>query len=142
MKDFRLAEGEYRFACLVWENEPLPSGQLAALADKTLGWNKSTSYTVLNKLCDRGVLQNESGSVTALIRQEEVQRAESAAVVEKTFGGSLPRFVAAFLNSKPISREEAEAIRVLLDRRNRRNKSCPSLYFGFCAPVFGACWLR
>ena len=116
MKDFRLAEGEYRFACLVWENEPLPSGQLAALADKTLGWKKSTSYTVLKKLCDRGVLQNKGGSVTTLIRQEEVQRAESAAVVEKTLGGSLPRFVAAFLNSKPISREEAEAIRVLLDQ--------------------------
>ena len=101
----RLADGEYRFACLVWDNEPLPSGQLVALAAEGLGWKKSTTYTVLKKLCERGVLQNA----------EDVQQAESAAVVDKTFDGSLPRFVAAFLNSKPISDAEAAEIRALLD---------------------------
>lgn len=111
----RLAEGEYRFACLVWANEPLPSGRLAALAADALGWKKSTAYTVLKKLCERGILRNEGGTVTARIKKEEVQRAESAAVVDKTFDGSLPRFVAAFLNSQPISREEAAEIRAMLD---------------------------
>ena len=97
----RLADGEYRFACLVWDNEPLPSGQLVALAAEGLGWKKSTTYTVLKKLCERGVLQNADGRVTSLIKKEDVQQAESAAVVDKTFDGSLPRFVAALLNSKP-----------------------------------------
>ena len=110
----RLADGEYRFACLVWDNEPLPSGQLVTLAAAALGWKKSTTYTVLKKLCERGVLQNSDGQVTSLIRREDVQQAESAAVVDKTFGGSLPRFVAAFLNSKPISEAEAAEIRALL----------------------------
>ena len=110
-----LAQGEYRFAALVWHNEPIASGRLAALAASELGWKKSTSYTVLKKLCDRGILHNEGGTVTALVKQEQVQQNESAAVVERTFDGSLPRFVAAFLNTKPISKEEAAAIRKLLD---------------------------
>ena len=101
----RLAEGEYRFACLVWDHEPLPSGELV----------KSTTYTVLKKLCDRGVLQNEGGTVTSRVARQTVQCAESAAVVDKTFGGSLPRFVAAFLRTKPISDAEAAEIRALLD---------------------------
>ena len=119
MKEIRLAEGEYRFAGLVGDHEPLGSGQLAALADNELGWKKRTAYTVLKKLCERGILQNEGGVVTALVKRDEVQQAESAAVVDRTFGGSLPRFVAAFLNSKPISREEAAAIRALLDEAER-----------------------
>ena len=115
----RLADGEYRFACLVWDNEPLPSGQLVALAADALGWKKSTTYTVLKKFCERGILKNADGHVTSLIKKEDVQQAESAAVVDKTFGGSLPRFVAAFLNSKPISDAEAAEIRTLLDAAHR-----------------------
>ena len=111
----RLAEGEYRFAALVWANEPLSSGQLVRLAADALGWKKSTTYTVLKKLCSRGILRNEGGTVTSLVKQDAVQRQESAAVVDRTFGGSLPRFVAAFLNEKPISAEEAAQIRALLD---------------------------
>lgn len=114
-KMLRLAEGEYRFATLVWENEPLPSGQLVRLAADALGWKKSTTYTVLKKLCERGILCNENGTVTALIKQSAVQQQESTAVVERTFGGSLPRFVAAFLNEKPISAAEAAEIRAILD---------------------------
>lgn len=114
-KILRLAEGEYRFATLVWENEPLPSGQLVRLAADALGWKKSTTYTVLKKLCERGILCNENGTVTALVKQSAVQQQESTAVVERTFGGSLPRFVAAFLNEKPISAAEAAEIRAILD---------------------------
>ena len=111
----RLADGEYRFAALVWANEPLSSGQLVRLAADALGWKKSTTYTVLKKLCERGVLQNTDGTVTSLVAKQAVQCAESAAVVDKTFGGSLPRFVAAFLSAKPISDDEAAEIRALLD---------------------------
>lgn len=118
----RLAEGEYRFAALVWANEPLSSGQLVRLAADALGWKKSTTYTVLKKLCSRGILRNESGTVTALVKQDAVQRQESAAVVDRTFGGSLPRFVAAFLNEKPISAEEAAQIRALLDAAQQREE--------------------
>ena len=110
----RLAEGEYRFAALVWANEPLSSGQLVRLAADALGWKKSTTYTVLKKLCSRGILRNEGGTVTALVKQDAVQRQESAAVVDRTFGGSLPRFVAAFLNEKPI--------RALLDAAQQREE--------------------
>lgn len=118
----RLAEGEYRFAALVWANEPLSSGQLVRLAADALGWKKSTTYTVLKKLCSRGILRNEGGTVTALVKQDAVQRQESAAVVDRTFGGSLPRFVAAFLNEKPISTEEAAQIRALLDAAQQREE--------------------
>ena len=104
-QDYRLAEGEYRFACLVWANEPLGSGQLVALANEALGWKKSTTYTVLKKLCERGILHNANGTVTALVKQAQVQQEESAAVVQKSFGGSLPRFVAAFLNT-PSARKK------------------------------------
>ena len=111
----RLAEGEYRFACLVWDHEPLPSGRLVTLAADALGWKKSTTYPVLKKLCERGVLQNNGGTVTSVVAKQAVQCAESAAVVDQTFGGSLPRFVAAFLSAKPISEAEAAEIRALLD---------------------------
>lgn len=128
-QDYRLAEGEYRFACLVWANEPLGSGQLVALANEALGWKKSTTYTVLKKLCERGILHNANGTVTALVKQAQVQQEESAAVVQKSFGGSLPRFVAAFLNTSSISEEEAAAIRAMLDdapppRQRRLNAAC------------------
>lgn len=118
----RLAEGEYRFASLVWDNEPLTSGLLVTLAAEALGWKKSTTYTVLKKLCERGVLQNEGGQVTALVKRSAVQCAESAAVVDRTFEGSLPRFVAAFLNSKPITSKEAAEIRALLDAAALQDK--------------------
>lgn len=114
-KMLRLAEGEYRFATLVWENEPLPSGQLVRLAADALGWKKSTTYTVLKKLCERGILCNTDGVVTSLVKQSAVQQQECTAVVDRTFGGSLPRFVAAFLNEKPISKAEAAEIRAMLD---------------------------
>lgn len=89
-QDYRLAEGEYRFACLVWANEPLGSGQLVALANEALGWKKSTTYTVLKKLCERGILHNANGTVTALVKQAQVQQEESAAVVQKALAAACP----------------------------------------------------
>lgn len=111
----RLGESEYRFACLVWQNEPVASGQLVKLAAEEMGWKKSTTYTVLHKLIEKGILQNQDSQVTSLVGQGEVQRSESAAVVDKTFSGSLPSFVAAFLDGKGITPEEARQIRRMLE---------------------------
>ncbi len=110
----RLADGEYRFACLVWDNEPLPSGQFVTLAAAALGWKKSTTYTVLKKLCERGVLQNSDGQVTSLIRREDVQQARV-----RSGGQDLWRQSAALCSRvfelKADRDAEAAEIRALLD---------------------------
>ena len=116
MDNLRLAEGEYRFACIVWENEPLPSGKLVELCQKQLGWKKSTTYTVLKKLVDRGVLRNENAVVTAAVPKDAVLREESRAVVERTFEGSLPSFVAHFMGGRTISDAEADELKAIIDR--------------------------
>ena len=105
MKNLRLAEGEYRFARIVWENEPLPSGKLVELALKEMGWKKSTTYTVLKKLVDRGILRNENAVVTSVVPREAVLREESRAVVERSFDGSLPSFLAHFMGGRTIPDE-------------------------------------
>lgn len=116
MEHLRLAEGEYRFARIVWENEPLPSGKLVELSRKELGWKKSTTYTVLKKLVERGVLRNENAVVTAVIPQDEILREESRAVVDRAFEGSLPSFLAHFMGGKTISDAEADELKALIDR--------------------------
>ena len=117
----RLAEGEYRFARIVWEHEPLPSGKLVELSQQELGWKKSTTYTVLKKLVERGVLRNENAVVTAVIPQEEILREESRAVVERTFEGSLPSFLAHFMGGKTISDDEADALKAIIDQYREGN---------------------
>ena len=116
MDNLRLAEGEYRFACIVWDNEPLPSGRLVDLCARLLGWKKSTTYTVLKKLVDRGILRNDNAVVTAAVPKEEVLRGESRAVVERTFEGSLPSFLAHFMGGRTISDEEADELKAIIDR--------------------------
>ncbi len=116
MDNLRLAEGEYRFACIVWENEPLPSGKLVELSLEQLGWKKSTTYTVLKKLVARGVLRNENAVVTAAVPKEEVLREESRAVVERAFEGSLPSFLAHFMGGRTISDAEADELKRVIDR--------------------------
>ena len=119
MDHLRLAEGEYRFACIVWEHEPLSSGKLVELSQQELGWKKSTTYTVLKKLVDRGVLRNENAVVTAAIPKEQILREESRAVVERTFEGSLPSFLAHFMGGKTISDAEADELKAIIDRFRR-----------------------
>ena len=114
-QDYRLAEGEYRFACLVWANEPLGSGQLVALANEALGWKKSTTYTVLKKLCDRGIFRNQDGLVTSVLSQKEFQSRQSRRFVEDTFSGSLPAFIAAFAEGGELSDRELLEIRRMID---------------------------
>ncbi len=111
----KLAEGEYRFACIVWEHEPLPSGKLVELSLERLGWKKSTTYTVLKKLVDRGILRNENAVVSAVIPKDEVLREESRAVVERTFNGSLPSFLAHFMGGRTISDAEADELKAVID---------------------------
>jgi len=115
-KDLKLYDAELRFACIVWENEPVQSGELTRICEHELGWKRTTTYTVLKRLCTRGILQNEGSIVTALIKREQVQQYESHTVMEKSFGGSLPKFVAAFLAGEKLTDKEAEEIKSMIDR--------------------------
>lgn len=116
MDELKLAEGEYRFACIVWDNEPLPSGRLVELCREQLGWKKSTTYTVLKKLVERGVLRNEGAVVSSVVPKEEILRKESRTVVERTFAGSLPSFLAHFMGGRTITDAEADELKSLIDQ--------------------------
>ena len=115
MSDIRMGAAEAKFADLIWENEPLPSGQLAKLAEGELGWKKTTSFTVLKRLCDRGIFQNDGGTVTSRLSREEYYALHSQQYVEETFGGSLPAFLAAFSSRKKFSDREIDALKKLID---------------------------
>jgi len=111
----RLFDGESRFMNIIWDNEPIPSGRLVELCAEKLGWKKSTTYTMLKRLGEKGFVKNESSTVTSTVTRGEVQAAESAMVVEQTFAGSLPGFLVSFLGGKTISDEEAEELKRLID---------------------------
>lgn len=115
MKEYKLAEGEARFAKLIWEREPISSPELVKLCEKEFAWKKSTTYTVLKKLCDRGIFQNENAVVTSLISEEEFNGYKSRKFVEDSFGGSIPRFLAAFMGGKKLTKKQAEEIKKLID---------------------------
>ena len=115
MEEFRLCNSDYRFMMLVWEHAPIGSGELVKLCAEKLGWKKSTTYTEIKRLCEKGVLQNEHAVVTPLVTQEEVQAKESDEFVERTFSGSLPGFLTAFLGNKKLSGKEAEELKKLID---------------------------
>ena len=115
MTEYKLGEIEACFADLIWENEPILSGELVKLCEKELSWKKSTTYTVLKRLCERGIFQNQSGKVTSLIGKEDFFAKQSEDFVEKTFGGSLPKFLAAFTTRKKISAKEIEEIKRIIE---------------------------
>ena len=115
MTDYHLGEVEMRFAELIWANEPLGSGELVKLCVEALGWKKSTTYTVLKKLCDKGFFRNEGGTVSSLISEKEMRSRDSREFVENSFGGSLPAFLAAFASGRKLSEEEVADIRRLID---------------------------
>ena len=115
MSDIRMGEAESRFAEIIWNNEPLSSGQLAKLAEGELNWKKTTSFTVLKRLCDRGIFQNEGGTVTSKLSREEYYARHSQQYVAETFGGSLPAFLAAFSSRKKLSNQELDALKKLVD---------------------------
>lgn len=115
MKEYKLAETERKFADIIWENEPLSSSELVTLCQEQLQWKKSTTYTVLKKLCERGIFQNESAVVTSRISREEFVSGKSRAFVQDSFGGSLPKFLTAFMGNKKLSKKQAEEIKQLID---------------------------
>lgn len=115
MAVYKLGAVEARFAELIWENEPLPSNRLAKLAEQELGWKKSTTYTILKRLCERGLFQNEGGQVSSLVSREEFQATQSEQFVEEAFGGSLPAFVAAFGSRRRLTDSELDELERLVE---------------------------
>ena len=115
MDHLKLGAVEMRFAEIIWKNEPLTSGQLVKLCLEQLEWKKSTTYTVLKKLCDRGLFKNTNGMVSSVISKEEYYSAQSEQVVNESFGGSLPAFIAAFTSRKTLTQEEIDEIRRMID---------------------------
>lgn len=120
MAEYRLGEVEMRFANLIWENEPLSSGELAKLCEGELNWKKSTTYTILRRVCDRGLFQNEKGVVTSLVSREEFDAVQSKQFVEESFSGSLPKFLAAFTSRSRLSREEIEQLQEIIEKNRER----------------------
>ena len=102
----KIFESEYRFCQILWEREPVSSTELVRLCRERLGWKKSTTYTVIKRLSERGVVKLENTVVTALVSRRQVQRSESREIVDRAFGGSLPQFVAAFTSGKPLTAQE------------------------------------
>ena len=112
----KIFESEYRFCLILWENEPISSRRLSELCNEKLGWSKTTTYTVIKRLCDRGVIKNENTVVSALVSKEEAQMAEIDELVEKKFEGSLPAFIAAFAKKKELSTEEIQSILRIIEK--------------------------
>jgi BlaI family penicillinase repressor len=115
MENLKLCESDYRFMLVVWENEPVASGRLVTLCAEKLGWKKPTTYTVLRKMCEKGLLKNENTVVSAVVPKEQVQAFESECFVERAFEGSLPQFLTSFLGGKTISKKEADELKRLID---------------------------
>lgn len=115
MPDHHLGEIEARFAEIIWKNEPLSSRRLAELALEKLNWKRTTTYTVLKRLCDKGLFQNQGGTVMALVSREEFYARQSERFVEDTFQGSLPAFLAAFGSRKKLSDSEIDQLQKIID---------------------------
>ena len=115
MGEIKMAEIESRFVELIWQKEPIPSGELVILCERELNWKKSTTYTVLRRLCQKGILQNEDAVVTSRIKKDEYMALRSEQVLEDGFEGSLPRFVAAFMSRRKLSQSQVKEIQRLID---------------------------
>ena len=119
MADIRMGPAESQFADIIWANEPVASGELSKAAEIKLKWKKTTSFTVLKRLCERGLFQNQNGIVTSLISREEYYARHSEQYVQETFGGSLPAFLAAFGTRRRLSEQEIEEMKRLIDQMRR-----------------------
>lgn len=115
MSDLKMGTAEARFADVIWANEPITSGQLAKIGATDFNWKKTTSHTVLKRLCERGLFKNEGGTVTSLISRDEYYARHSEQYVEETFGGSLPAFLAAFGTRKKLSDREIEELKKVIE---------------------------
>ncbi len=115
MTEYKLGEVESRFADIIWKNEPISSRHLAELAQEALAWKRTTTYTILKRLCDRGLFRNESGTVTSCVTRQEFYAVQSEKFVEETFDGSLPAFLAAFGSRKQLSQKDVEELQRIID---------------------------
>lgn len=115
----KIFESEYRFCLILWEREPIKSSELVSLCREQLGWKPTTTYTVIKRLSERGIIKNENTVVTSLVSKDEAQAAEIDEMVERTFEGSLPAFIAAFVKRKDLSDEEIDAVQDMIDRYRR-----------------------
>lgn len=111
----KIFESEYRFCLLLWENEPINSTKLVELCKEHLGWSKATTYTVIRRLSERGVVKNENTMVSSLISKEEAQKSRLEEMVEETFEGSVPAFIAAFSRDRKLSKQDVDQLRALID---------------------------
>ena len=115
MQTPKIFESEYRFCLILWEQEPVNSTRLVELCRDRLGWSKATTYTVIRRLAERGVLKNENATVTSLISMEQAQRSRLQEMMEETFEGSMPAFLAAFSKSKKLTRQEVAQLQSMID---------------------------
>lgn len=115
MSDYQMGAVESKFADIIWENEPISSTELSKRSEEILKWKKSTTYTVLKRLCDKGIFQNKKGTVTSLISKQDFYSMQSEKFVEETFEGSLPAFLAAFSKRKKLSADEVAQLRKMID---------------------------
>lgn len=113
--EFKICESDFKFMCVIWDNEPLSSRNLVELCNKKLGWKKSTTYTTLKKLCEKNYAKNENTIVSSIIAKEDVQAYRSESIIKNSFSGSLPKFLVSFLGSNKISKKEAEELKQLID---------------------------
>ncbi len=116
MADLKITESEEKFAELIWSNEPLGSGELVKLCEKEMSWKKSTTYTVLKNLIEKGLFKNENSVVSSIITRDEFYAKQSVSFVEDTFGGSLPKFFTAFIGGKKLNKEQAAELKKLIDQ--------------------------
>jgi len=115
VKEYKLTDSEIKFTDLVWQNEPIGSGDLVKLCEQEFNWKKSTTYTVLKKMCEKGLFRNEDSVVLALVSKDDYYASQSVRFVEDTYGGSLPKFLTAFMGGKKISSRQAEDLKKLID---------------------------
>lgn len=115
MEDLRLGAVEGQFADIIWDNEPISSGELVKLCEKKLEWKKSTTYTMLKRLCERGLFQNKNGVVSSLMTREQFGAAQSEKIIETSFAGSLPAFIAAFASRKKLTAKEVDEIQKMIN---------------------------
>lgn len=122
MSDLQLGVIETRFAEIIWRNAPVTSSELVKLAADELNWKRTTTHTVLRRLVDKGLFQNNNGTVTAIISEEEFYTEQSRKYVDDSFNGSLPAFIAAFTSGKKLSKKEADEIRKMIDEAEKKGK--------------------
>ncbi len=119
MERYKLFDAEYKFMGIIWENEPVNSTELSRICFQKLGWKKSTTFNMIRRLCERNVLKNINATVTSILKQEQIQKSESETIIEKSFSGSLPLFLAAFLGERKITEQEADELKRIIEEATK-----------------------